>query len=448
MPDYIELPQEPQGDEQQQIRAMYGYLFRMAQALNSNLAEIGGSALSDSEMKVMKDVLKRTDAAGNTTGSAQEAETLKSMIIKTAEFIRTAINQYNMTLTGSTEAEGRLGKYVRNTRLDVDVNPEGIRQDYTFREIIQGLKTYEINSKNYIKTGLLRKVDGIPVYGVAIGRDVVSFAEDGTETYNDVNKVAELTEGELSFWQNGTKVAGYTGNRISFYFDGREIFYIQGGKIYATGDLELGAGRKVVVANWEFFRGGISYKGANDQIGFQIGQQAYRKDDHAGILFMPVNSDQVTMGNFLLYATCKDGDNQPQRGAFEVGIRKFENTGRTEVRFGPYSLNDGTVDTSLGGYNTHFTSGYIDNLYGGLACQYSSGNTNFNNMKSNGRWWVSMSGMSNGPAGYTVGIAIVDVIKISDTIITQKIIGTDAIYLRRLANGAWGSWYKFAGTAV
>jgi hypothetical protein len=186
----------------------------------------------------------------------------------------------------------------------------------------------------------------------------------------------------------------------------------------------------------------------NDRIGFQVGQLAYMKNDSAGILFKPVNSDQVTMGNFLLFATCKDGDDQLLRGAFQVGIRKFESSGRTEVRFGPYSLNDSTVDTSLGGFNTHFTTGYIDNLYGGLACQYSSGNSDFNNMTSNGRWWVSMSSMSHGPAGYTVGNAIVDVIKISDTIITQIIYGTDAIYLRRLANMAWGSWYKFTGEAV
>ena len=192
MAERIEMPQLPQGTGEEQMQALYSYLYRMAEALNSNLAEIGGATLTDGEAAAMRQVLEPAGEDGK-ADNRQEAETLKSMIIKTAEFIRTAIDQYNMKLVGSMTAEGKLGKYVRNTRLDVDVTPTGIQQNYTFQEIIQGLKTYEINAKNYIKTGLLRTVSSIPVYGVAIGKDVVTFSEDGTETYNDGNKVAELT---------------------------------------------------------------------------------------------------------------------------------------------------------------------------------------------------------------------------------------------------------------
>jgi hypothetical protein len=215
MVNRIELPQMPQGDAEKQMKAMYSYLYQMAQALNNNLAEIGGAELTDSERIVMREVLA-ADAEEQQTGVAAEAETLKSLIIKTASFIKTAIDQYDLKLMGSTLASGKMGRVVRNTQLDVDVTPEGIQQSYTFQEIIQGLKRYEINAKNYIKSGLLRTEGGLPVYGVAIGKDIVTFAEDGTETYNDGNKVAELTAEELSFWQNGAKVAGYKGSGISF----------------------------------------------------------------------------------------------------------------------------------------------------------------------------------------------------------------------------------------
>ena len=244
MPKRIELPAQIGGDPEAQLRQLYSYLYQMAEALNSNLAEIGGNALTDDEMVIMREVIG--DGNPDVPGMS-EGETLKSMIIKTAQFVRSQIDEYNLTLIGTYEAEGKLGKYVRKTRLDVDVTPTGIQQNYTFQDIIQGLKTYEVNAKNYIKTGLLRTVSSVPVYGVAIGKDVVTFSEDGTETYNDGNKVAELTADELSFWQNSVKVASYTGNKISFYNGGSEVMYIQNGKIYCTNDLELASGKKLII---------------------------------------------------------------------------------------------------------------------------------------------------------------------------------------------------------
>ena len=209
----IELPKLPAGQTQEQLQALYSYLYQMAEALNNNLAEIGNGGFTDKEMTVVREITGQTETAD---GMA-EAETLKSLIIKTAQLIKSEIDAYNLKLIGTYEAEGKLGRYVRKTRLDVDVTPTGITQKYTFQDIIQGLKTYEVNAKNYIKTGLLRTVSSVPVYGVAIGKDVVTFSNDGTETYNDGNKVAELTADELSFWQNGNKVASYTGTAIVLY---------------------------------------------------------------------------------------------------------------------------------------------------------------------------------------------------------------------------------------
>lgn len=303
----IELPQLPKGQTQEQLQALYSYLYRMAEALNNNLAEIGNGDFTDEEMVTVREI---TGETGSGEGMA-EAETLKSLIIKTAQLIKSEIDAYNMKLVGTYEADGKLGRYVRKTRLDVDVTPTGITQNYTFESIVQGLKTYEVNAKNYIKTGLLRTVSDVPVYGVAIGKDVVTFSDDGTETYNDGNKVAELTADELSFWQNGNKIAVYsgtqislysankkrvtiddagvkiwngstilseflgsalkfyyngtlrtqmdtdgvkiykgtallmkiTGERIGFYYNGTETFYILNGKMYAAGDMEIQSGK-------------------------------------------------------------------------------------------------------------------------------------------------------------------------------------------------------------
>ena len=158
----IELPPALSGDEQQQLQTLYSYLYQTAEAVNSNLAEIGGGAFTDAEMQIIRQITGEPTAQWG-DGMA-EAETLKSLIIKTAEFVANSVNEYRLNLLGEYVAEGKFGKYVRKTGLDVDVTPTGIQQNYTFQEIIQGLKTYEINAKNYIKTGLLRTSGGVPVY--------------------------------------------------------------------------------------------------------------------------------------------------------------------------------------------------------------------------------------------------------------------------------------------
>ena len=234
----VELPRLPAGTEKEQLQTLYSYLYQMAETLNNNLAEIGGAELTDSERVIVNGII-----GDGTAEAMNEAESLKSLIIKTAEFVQSQLNEYRMHLLGEYVAEGKFGKYVRKTGLDVDVTPTGITQNYTFQEIIQDLKRYEVTAKNYIKTGLLRTVSSVPVYGVAIGKDVVTFSQDGTETYNDGNKVAELTADELSFWQNSVKIASYTGSKITFYYNGNAAMYIQNGKIYCCGDFEIQTGK-------------------------------------------------------------------------------------------------------------------------------------------------------------------------------------------------------------
>ena len=247
MAERIDLPPTLQGDEKAQLQQLWSYLYQMSEAINNNLDAIGGNDLTDRERATMQQILQ---AAGVTQdGVSTDYETLKSLIIKTADFVQTSLQEYRMVLFGETVAAGQFGQYNRRTGMDVAVTPEGILQKFSLREIVKDLKTYEVNAKNYIKTGLLRTVSSIPVYGVAIGKDVVTFSENGTETYNDGNKVAELTADELSFWQSGVKIAKYTGSRISFYYNGTEAFYIQNGKLYAVGDMEITNGKKLILAS-------------------------------------------------------------------------------------------------------------------------------------------------------------------------------------------------------
>lgn len=297
MAERIDLPAMPHGQPEEQMEELYRYLYRMAEALNANLAEIGGADLTDEERQLM---LSLTQADGTTRsggGAAydwESAETLKSLIIKTATWVKNTLDSWRISLLGEYVAQGKFGKYVRNTSMDVDVTPTGTTQSFKFHEIIEDLKKYEVNAKNYIKTGYLRTEGGLPVYGVAVGKDVVTFAEDGTETYNDGNKVGEFTadgisffrkdngslvklaellssalkfyyggslrtqmdsdgikfyngstllaqlkSGELDFYQGGNLAMKLTSTRLGFYNSGIEYMYIQGGKLFVNGNFAL-----------------------------------------------------------------------------------------------------------------------------------------------------------------------------------------------------------------
>ena len=247
MAERIDLPtMDLSGSTQTQLNQIYRYLYRTAQVLNVNLNQIGNGALTDDESALMNQLTAAVNSESKDDNPYQytynyaEAETLKSLIIKTAQFVKNEVDNYRLILFGEESAEGQYGNWKRKKGLRVDVTPDGVKQTYSYAEIVKGLKTFEVNAKNYIKTGYLRTENSIPIYGVAIGRDVVTFSEDGTETYNDGNKVAELTADALSFYQSGKMVAKYAADALNFYqnnslvakFTGSDVtFYASGAKV-------------------------------------------------------------------------------------------------------------------------------------------------------------------------------------------------------------------------
>ena len=499
MAERIDVPPTLQGDEKAQLQQVWSYLYQLSEAINNNLAGIGGNELTDAERQTMRQIIN----AGKEQAEQGDIETLKSLIIKTADFVQTNLQEYRINLLGESVASGKFGKYVRHTGLNVAVNPEGIMQKYTFEEVVQGLKTYSINAKNYIKTGLLRTVNNEPVYGVAIGKDVVTFSEEGVETYNDGNKVAELTADELSFWQNGVKVAGYTGSRISFYYNGSEVFYIQNGKLYSVNDIELSAGKKVIMGEWEISDGGITHKKSNEPIGFEIARYADRDADMSGIYYLyEVTSGGYKIGQVLI-APAGEGSNSEQlRGLFIFGVQEAPGGGKMKY-LRPYTGND-AYESYLGTSGGKFDYGYINYLFsqalmgntslllypkgnsnvylaiyeldvsgnkiiqlnkgsgvnelqfvgnitgdvkGGVKVQFKT-ETNLNNYTEDGIYGVSMSSCTNKPSDISVGTGVLEVFRYSSLQIMQRMNFSNYFYQRSYLSGTWGSWYKFEGTAV
>jgi len=213
MAERIEIPQMPRGNNDEQMRQIYSYLYRLAQTMNNNMEEMGGMDLTDDERQVMSGILP--DGSGK---REDNQDSLKTLLVKTTEYVKKQLKGTKAELISDSVKSGQFGRYVRKTEVQAEVTPDGDKKTFTFDRLVQGLKSESINLKSYIKAGLLRTEGDDPVYGVAIGKDIVTFAEDGTETYNDGNKVIEIRE-----------------DRIGFWYDGTEVFYIDEGTV--NGDL-------------------------------------------------------------------------------------------------------------------------------------------------------------------------------------------------------------------
>ena len=495
MAERIDLPPTLQGDEKSQLEQMWRYLYQLSESINNNLEAIGGNDLTDKERATMQQIL--TAAGGGTEqGVSSEYETLKSLIIKTADFVQTSLQEYRMVLFGETEASSQFGQVNRRTGMDVAVTPDGVLQKFSLREIVKDLKTYEVNAKNYIKTGLLRTVNSIPVYGVAIGKDVVTFSEDGTETYNDGNKVAELTADELSFWQNGVKIAGYTGSKISFYYNGSEVFYIQQGKLYSTNDIELSAGKKVIMGNWSIADDGIVYTEQNDPIGFEIAKHADADESTTGLFYENFSDAGDIKGGRLIQRIFsreqQSGSTYVYRGGqivFEIKRRTWQKGSQTYVEHsfemtpemlgGDFNVSKlGSEDRpwvrlyvntiepeyysnvirtgkSIGKDDNRFIYAYINKIYGGFSWE-TTDVTNLNNITEPGHYYfANLYSITGKPSDLSNQEGYLEVITSEFNVINskpyiQKLYANNNVYIRtgKQTPASVSSWYKFTGTAV
>lgn len=269
MPEHINPPPILTGDNKTQIAQLRAYLFTVSEAMNRNMQNIGGNELSDRERAAVQGVIQQG-------GGLDDVASLRDMVVRLAEYVKKAVGAISVNPLENEVSSGRFGRYVQTTTVTVPADLDNHNKALQIATILTALKETDLKIRNRIYSGELRT----GVTGVAVGPDIVSFAEDGEETFTPGNAVMEI-------------------------------------------------------------------------------------------------------------------------------------------------LDDGTV--SIKDRTTTATS--------------------FNNITDPGRYWVSMSGMTNGPSGLTTGDCMLEIITTTG-IIRQRLEDAGAVYIRRKTSGTWGSWYKYTGTAV
>lgn len=169
----IESPPILSGEDAQKLEQMYRYLQRMSDELEKALNNLTADNFVP---EIRMAITTGTAEEATKTDLAQQSSTLKSIIIKTADIIRSEQDEIRTTLESHYQAlSNQFGAYERDLTNNITATAEGIIQEYQFVERIQALdddtaelKEYKTSTSQYIKSGLLDDT-GDPVFGVEVG---------------------------------------------------------------------------------------------------------------------------------------------------------------------------------------------------------------------------------------------------------------------------------------
>lgn len=206
---------EISGSGEQQLVGIKKYLFQLTEQLN--LADWSASAVFSEAAQAVDAGSGTATAANETAGKLAEYSALRSLIIKTADYAVENSESINLKLQSSLKAVSDFGVLAEELQNEIAVGANGISQLFGYTAGINNdYGEWSVESKQYIKTGLLYYDSGIPVYGVGVGI-IDTTLENNDKVINLAkNKLATFTADEIAFWQQGSKVAYIKAGAINF----------------------------------------------------------------------------------------------------------------------------------------------------------------------------------------------------------------------------------------
>lgn len=221
----LKTPPMAQGDTRQQLAAQRDYLVYMQRELEralNNLDESNFAEGSGAKIAVSGSVGEKTRAA-----ISHETQSLKQLILKSAEIVRHEMDELSTALRSSYVAQSEFGSFRQSVDAAISATADQIRQELDYDAEISRLsaetaafEAYRVSTSGYIKSGIVDyEPDGVtPVFGIAIGQDIRSrtVTYDGEE-YAEIDKnsfLSVFTAGSLSFYQNNVKVAYLSNEKL------------------------------------------------------------------------------------------------------------------------------------------------------------------------------------------------------------------------------------------
>nr|UVY68387.1 MAG: hypothetical protein [Bacteriophage sp.] len=197
------------GDAAQQLDGLRRYLVQLTDELNG-ADWSAGAVLTQISQAIDASALSKEERLTELSGFAA----LKTLIIKTADFAAENSEAFKLKLSGNYVAVSDFGKYWQEASMTIDGNEFGIRQLYEFSAGVNN--AFTVNSKQYVKTGLLYYNGVTPVYGVGVGNIETTVSNDKEVIDKTQNELLTVTSGRVSFWQGGSEVAYLAQKKLHF----------------------------------------------------------------------------------------------------------------------------------------------------------------------------------------------------------------------------------------
>lgn len=198
-------PSQGIGSNEEQLKSLYSYLYRLSENLNVALVEGEDRAREIAYSALGVTVDKST---GKVPADAQNAyQQLKALIVKTANDVTSTYRKLVTEMTAEYRAQSEYGTYEEylQHRVETDASMTIAEWDRV-NGITKGMN-YIANSSGYIRVGLVKEyADGTADVGVVVGQDLRSVTIDGKETVISENLYSLWTADSLSFWRNGTEL--------------------------------------------------------------------------------------------------------------------------------------------------------------------------------------------------------------------------------------------------
>lgn len=209
----IPRPNITASTEAGRLEQVRSYLYQMAEQLNW--------ALNNVERQ-METVVAETSKQTSSEPTPEEAKTnfnsIKALIIKSADIVEAYSEVIEKKLEGKYVAESDFGTYKQDTSALITANSEAITAKFgNIQEIastLEEIKSQLIETEAYIRAGYLEDdpLSGVPVYGIEVGQEDIIGDKDSYRRF-----------------------ARFTSDRLSFYNSNRdEIAYISGYNLTIT----------------------------------------------------------------------------------------------------------------------------------------------------------------------------------------------------------------------
>lgn len=218
----MDMPASPRGTTEQQLQKLYRYMYRMTEQLNLALNNLDAGNFIDETGEAITGAASTKEVSRELTA---QYDSLKSLIIKTADTVRSEMDEVAMELRGSYLALSEWGEFQEALTGQITATASGVVQQYGYdaqleaaAEGIADFQTYKTQTGQYIKTGLLYYDGAVPRYGVAVGEQLTTVIVDDEEVLTRTDLCATFTADKLSFWQSGVEVA-YISNTTLYITD-------------------------------------------------------------------------------------------------------------------------------------------------------------------------------------------------------------------------------------